>query len=158
MAIATQVLSGLAANVFVVTTTQDYEPGLVVTGDQGAVWVYGQASGTIAAARFVHLNNNFLATAITTASSPRGAPVAVSMAAMTNLQWGWFQRAGQCLGRTNAAVAAGARINTTATAGAVDDDGTVGAKAIDGIGLLVAAGAAADTEFSLSFPFVGVTI
>jgi len=74
-------------------------------------------------------------------------------------QFGWFQIYGRGAVLTAAAVAVGTRLNTTATAGAIDDDGTAGARAINGLVLKTAAGGAVvapDARFS--YPTVGVTI
>lgn len=158
MAAASQVLDGSAVNVFVVTNDARFSPGQMVLGDWGGCWVYGQASGTVAARAAVHFNNSMQATAVTTASSPRGAAVGVAMATMTSGQWGWFQRNGQVNGSAAAAIAAGARLNTTANAGSIDDDGTVGAKTIEGMGVLVAVGSSGPVELTLSFPFIGATL
>jgi hypothetical protein len=158
VAAASQVLDGSAVNVFVVTNDARFSPGQMVLGDWGGCWVYGQASGSLFARATAHLNNSMQATGVTTASSPRGAPVGVAMAAMTNGQWGWFQRAGQVNGSAASAIPAGARLNTTATAGSLDDDGTVGAKTIEGMGVLVAVGVAGSVELTLSFPFIGATL
>jgi hypothetical protein len=140
-------------------TVPQFSPGHAVRGDQGGLFLYGQAGANIAAGDFVRFDNNYSATLLSTANSPRGAKVAVARYAMTTGQWGWFQVEGQAAGRTNAAVAANAQINTTATAGAVDDDAGVGSKRIDNIGILVAAaGATTNTEFVLSQPIVGATL
>lgn len=140
-------------------TIPQFNPGTMASGDSGGWFIYGQAGAAIAAGDFVHFNNSYSAALITTASSPRGAKVGVARYALASGQWGWFQTGGQAPGRTAAAVAAGAQLNTTATGGAIDDDATAGAKRIDGIGILVAAaGATTNTEFVLSDPVVGATL
>lgn len=136
-----------------------FNPGQRATGDQGGLFLYGQAGAAIAAGDFVRFDNNYAATLLTTANSPRGAKVAVARYAMAAGNWGWFQVEGQAPGRTFAAVAANAQLNTTTTGGAVDDDAAVGSKRIDNIGILVAAGGATtNTEFALSQPIVGATL
>lgn len=140
-------------------TTPMFNPGTSSRGDHGGLFLYGQAGAALAAGDFVVFDNNYSATLMTTANSPRGAKVAVARYAMASGQWGWFQVEGQAAGRTAAAIAAGAQLNTTATGGAIDDDATGGAKRIDNIGILVAAaGATTNTEFVLSQPVVGATL
>lgn len=88
-----------------------------------------------------------------------GTRVGVAQFAATAGQFGWYQVYGQCTALTAGAVAVGTRINTTATAGAIDDDGTVGARAINGaVFKTAAAGAAVSADFRLSYPSVGVTL
>jgi hypothetical protein len=140
-------------------TVPQFNPGHRAAGDNGGLFLYGVAGAAIAAGDFVRFDNNYSATLLTTANSPRGAKVAVARYAMASGQWGWFQVEGQAPGRTAAAVAANAQLNTTATGGAVDDDAAVGSKRIDGIAILVAAaGATTNTEFVLSQPIVGATL
>lgn len=140
-------------------TVPQFNPGTAARGDQGGLFLYGQATAAIAAGDFVVFNNSLQASLLTTANSPRGAKIAVARYAMAANQWGWFQVEGQAAGRTAAAVAAGAQLNTTATGGAIDDDATVGSKRLDNIGILVAAGGATtNTEFVLSQPVVGATL
>jgi hypothetical protein len=139
--------------------TPQFALGTRVDGDMGALYIYGLASAAIAQGDFVVFNNNYSASLLTTTNSPRGAKVAVSRAPLVANDYGWFQVEGQAAGRTVAAVAASAQLNTTATGGAVDDDATVGAKRLEAIAILVAAaGATTNTEFMLSSPFVGATL
>ena len=62
--------------------------------------------------------------------------------------------------RTLASAAKGTRLNSTGTAGAVDDDGTAGSEAIDGLVLGTATGGAAATNADaiFSYPTVGATL
>ena len=136
-----------------------FNPGTAARGDQGGLFIYGQALAAVAAGDFVTFNNNYGASLLSTANSPRGAKVAVARYAMAATQWGWFQVEGQAAGRTFAAIAAGAQLNTTATAGAIDDDAAVGSKRLENIAILVAAaGATTNTEFQMSQPVVGAIL
>jgi hypothetical protein len=140
-------------------TIPQFSPGTRVDGDMGGLYIYGLASAAIAQGDFVVFNNNYNASLLTTTNSQRGAKVAVSRAPLAANQYGWFQVEGQAAGRTVAAVAANAQLNTTATGGAVDDDAAVGAKRLEAIAILVAAaGATTNTEFMLSSPYVGATL
>lgn len=128
-------------------------------------FVYGQASGAVTGAGFVCVESNnstfAMATTANTAGGQagHGSRVGVAQAAMTNGQFGWFQIYGRAPVRTVGPVAVGTRLNTTATAGAIDDDGTAGARVINGVVLHVAAaGAETNQSGMLSYPTVGATI
>jgi hypothetical protein len=100
--------------------------------------------------------------ASTTTSAPgagAGKRVGVAMAAATVGQAGWVQIYGNTDLRVAANAALGTILNTTATAGQLDDDATAGAEVIDGITLMVAnGGAAGNVEASLDYPSVGRTL
>lgn len=89
-----------------------------------------------------------------------GSRVGAAQAAIASGGFGWIQVYGKGSLRTLASAAKGTRLNVTATSGALDDDGTAGAEAIDGIVLGTATGAAeatnADAHFN--FPSVGATL
>lgn len=133
-------------------------------GDQ--VFVYGQARGAVTAAGYVCVaQTNFDFAHITTTetaagTSGHGSQVGVAQAAMADNAYGWFQVAGKGSVRTAALAAKGTRLNTTATAGVVDDDGTVGARAINGMVLGTATGGAEATNADayMSYPSVGTTL
>jgi hypothetical protein len=73
--------------------------------------------------------------------------------------FGWVQRRGQASIRVLASAAANTRLNTTTTAGTLDDDGTAGSKQIEGIHIQFAnGGATANVEGTLNDPIVGATI
>jgi hypothetical protein len=59
-----------------------------------------------------------------------------------------------------ASAAIGTRLNSTATGGAVDDDGTASSEQIFGIVLLTATGGAAATNADsvFTYPVVGITL
>lgn len=88
-----------------------------------------------------------------------GSRVGVAQATLAIGQYGWFQVFGKTSALTAGAVALGTRLNTTATVGAVDDDGTVGSRAINGMVFKTApAGAAVSVDCRLGYPTVGVTL
>jgi hypothetical protein len=129
-------------------------------------FLYGTSTATITANQVCVegvLNANF--SAITTANTAagqlggHGSRVGVAMAAMTAGQSGWFQVLGKTSALTAGAVVIGTRLNTTATAGAVDDDGTASSRALNGIVFKTApAGAAVSPDVRLFYPTVGVTL
>jgi hypothetical protein len=129
-------------------------------------YVYGRAAGAITAAGYVcveaTLNDFAMASTTTTApgASGHGTRVGVAQAAMADNDYGWFQVYGKGSVRTLASAAKGTRLNSTATAGALDDDGTAGSEAINGLTLGTATGGAEATNADaiLSYPSVGVTL
>lgn len=161
MAVATSINDILGANPFQIDTTRQHRLGQIGRGVNGAEWEYVQFnSGSIVAGHLVVIDRDFVATTITTAASPRGNRCGVVMAATASAgTFGWVQRQGQANIRVLANAAANARLNTTATAGILDDDGTAGSKQIEGIHLQVAnGGATANVEGTLNGPIIGVTI
>lgn len=112
----------------------------------------------------VFMNAAFAATELSTSNDARGQIVGVTVAAIpgtsgTVVGYGWVQVKGTATARVLASAAANARLNTTATAGALDDDGTAGSFQVQGIYLTTANGAGTNaTACVLNYPFVDVTL
>lgn len=129
-------------------------------------FVYGRANGAVTAVGYVCVEETGFDFAMinTTKTTPGtagfGSRVGVAQAVMADNQYGWFQVYGKGSVRTLASAAKGTRLNTTATDGALDDDGTAGSEAINGIVLGTATGGAAATNADaiLAYPTVGVTL
>lgn len=129
-------------------------------------FVYGRANGAITAAGYVCVEAtgfDFLMASTTTTAPGQQGPgsrVGIAMAALADNQYGWFQIYGKGSCRTLASAAKGTKLNTTATAGALDDDATAGAETIDGLVLGTATGGAeaTNTDAILSYPSVGRTL
>jgi hypothetical protein len=129
-------------------------------------FVYGRASGAVTAAGYacVEATGFDFAMASTTTTAPGasgfGTRVGVAQAALADNEYGWFQIFGKGSVRTLASAAKGTRLNTTATAGALDDDGTAGSEAIFGLVLGTATGGAEATnaDAMLAYPTVGTTL
>lgn len=139
--------------------TQQFDLGSRAEGDYAGQFFYGKADAALAAGDVIVFDKDFNATGLATANSPRGAKIGVARVAFASGQFGWFQVGGQAPIRTSAAVAAGVRLNTTATAGAVDDDGTASTKEIVGMTLsTLASGATTTAEAVMTEPFVGATL
>lgn len=85
--------------------------------------------------------------------------VGAAQAAIESGGYGWVQIYGKGSLRTAASAAAGTALNSTATAGQVDDDATAGAEVIDGLSLGTATGVAAavNSDASFNYPQVGAT-
>lgn len=129
-------------------------------------FVYGRANGAVTGLGYVCLEQTGFdfVMATTTTSAPGaagpGTRVGVAQAALADNEYGWFQVYGKGSVRTLASAAIGTRLNTTATGGALDDDGTASSEQILGVVLMTATGGAAATnsDAMLSYPVVGVTL
>jgi hypothetical protein len=159
-------LGGIFGDSFVASLEYPNPPfrvGTVQFGDAGSAWIYVQNSSTsvaIAAGAVCQVTAAHQATPLTTAASPRGTRVGIPAVPLPASGFGWVQIAGQCAGASVlASAAANTRLNTTATAGSLDDDNTAGAKVIDGIVINAAnGGATANVAATLNWPVVGVTL
>lgn len=129
-------------------------------------YIYGRANGAITAAGYACVmatGFDFLMASTTTTAPGQQGPgslVGVAMAALADNQYGWFQTYGKGSVRTLASAAKGTKLNTTATAGALDDDATAGSETIEGLVLGTATGGAEATNADayLSYPVVGRTL
>lgn len=101
-----------------------------------------------------------MATTTTTApGSGAGKMAGVARAAIAASGYGWLQIFGAGTVRVLASAAAYTLINSTATAGALDDDATAGAEVIDGIALDVAnGGSTANVAAWIQWPRVARTL
>jgi hypothetical protein len=129
-------------------------------------FIYVKAAEAITAAGYgcVFIKPDSVEMADTTATTPGtkgpGARFGVAMAAIALNGFGWLQIYGKGSLRTLASAAVGTRLNTTATPGALDDDGTAGSESIFGVSLGTATGGAeaTNTDAYFSYPVVGVTL
>lgn len=133
-------------------------------GPKGYIYVQDSGAG-ITGDGYVALVDGSAYTAImasTTTSAPgtgAGKLAGVARAAIAASGYGWLQVFGAGTVRTLASAAAYTVINTTATAGALDDDAGAGSEVIDGIVLDVATGGAeASTAGFINWPRVGRTL
>lgn len=133
-------------------------------GTKGYIYVQDSGSG-ITGDGYVALVDGSAFTAVmasTTTSAPgtgAGKMAGVARAAIAASGYGWLQIYGAGTVRTNALCAAYTLINTTATAGQLDDDATASSEVVDGIVLDVATGgAAASTAGFINWPRVGRTL
>jgi len=129
-------------------------------------FVYGRADGAVTGAGYlcVEATGFDFAMATTTNTAPgasgHGSRVGAAQAVLADNEYGWFQIYGKGSLRTLASAAKGTRLNSTATAGAVDEDGTASSEAIVGVVLGTATGGAAATNADaiFSYPSVGATL
>jgi hypothetical protein len=140
--------------------------GDVGADGNGNIYRFVQAdAGGVTAAGYVCVikPNNSADMVETTNSAPgdsQGRPLGVAMAAIAASGYGWLCIYGSAIPvRVAASCAKGTRLNTTATAGQLDDDATAGAEDAMGLGLDVANGGAAGTvAAAINYPFIGRTI
>lgn len=146
--------------------TPSFAVGTLGAGHDGRLYrlVKADASGIASAGQVALIKPDGVADLLDTTNSAPGAgvgmAVGVAMAAIEAAGYGWLCVYGQgVLVQVNALAAAGTRLNSTATAGQLDDDATAGSEAIAGIALEAARGGTAGTaDASLTFPHVLVTI
>ena len=116
-------------------------------------------SGGITANFVATIDENYSAVMVSTANDARGDLLGVAPSAIAASSYGWLQIKGVCTVQVGASCAANARLNTTATAGQLDDDGTAGSFTCDGIFLTTARGAGAGTAPGiLNYSIQGVVI
>lgn len=129
-------------------------------------FIYGRANGAVTAAGYVCVELTgfdfimITVTQTTPGTAGPGSRVGVAQAALADNEYGWFQVYGRGSVRTLASAARGTRLNSTATGGCLDDDGTAGAEQIVGVVLQTATGGAEATNSDaiLSYPVVSVTL
>jgi hypothetical protein len=151
-----------------VSSTAEFEPGTVAfnsTSDGSKGYIYVQANGAITGDGYVcDIDGSSFDAAMstTTTTAPgtgQGKPVGIARVAFADNEFGWLQVFGPGTVRTLASAAAYTALNSTATAGAVDDDATSGAEVIEGIALDTATGgSAASTAGFINWPKVGRTL
>ena len=126
----------------------------------GNEYVYVQAGvGGITANFVATINEAYGAVMVSTSNDARGDLLGVAPVAIAASSYGWVQVKGVCTVQVAASCAANVRLNTTATAGQLDDDGTAGSITCDGIFLTTARGAGAGTAPGvLNYAIQGVTI
>ena len=140
---------------------RDFQVGNMAIGDDGSCWVYVQASGAIDQYDICVLDETWQAAAATTTNtaSAFGQWCGVAAVAFADNDYGWVQMSGVTSVNVLANAAANAALNSTATAGTLDDDGTTGAETIDGIVLTTAnGGSTASAAAVLLWPKVGATL
>jgi hypothetical protein len=146
--------------------TPSHAVGTLVADRDGKIYrmVKADAGGITGAGYVCLIKPSGSAAMINTTNSAPGSgvgmAVGVAMAAVAASGYGWLCVYGQGVPtQVNALCAAGTRLNTTATAGQLDDDGTAGAEQVIGISLEAARGGTAGTaNASLNFPSVSVTL
>jgi hypothetical protein len=126
----------------------------------GNEYVYVQAGvGGITANFVATIDEAYAAVMVSTSNDARGDLLGVAPVTIAASSFGWVQVKGVCNVQVAASCAANVRLNTTATAGQLDDDGTAGSITCDGIFLTTARGAGAGTAPAvMNYAIQGVTI
>ena len=136
-------------------------PVLTVGLDEaGKEYVYAHAASAIDAqdAVVVDEDGELNVVSNSTTGSRFGQPCGVVNVAFADNDYGWVQRTGVTTVNVLANCGANAAINSTATDGTLDDDGTAGSETIDGIVLTTAnGGSTAAAACMLNYPTVGAT-
>lgn len=115
--------------------------------------------GGITANFVATIDEAYGAVMVSTSNDARGDLLGVAPATIAAGSSGWVQVKGVCNVQVAASCAANARLNTTATAGQLDDDGTAGSFTCDGIFLTTARGAGAGTAPGiLNYSIQGVVL
>ncbi|MEM9969521.1 MAG: hypothetical protein AAF762_00260 [Pseudomonadota bacterium] len=143
----------------VTTTRREHELGTRMRGPNGDEFVYTQADGAIAATDVVIITEAGQADAIDTTNSASaiGTAVGVANVAFADNEYGWVQVRGATTANVGTSSAAGDKLNSTGTAGRLDDDGTSGAETV--LGLYPTATAADNSApVVLQNPFIDATL
>lgn len=143
-------------------TDPDFGVGTRAIGPSGKEYLYFKASAAVAAGDVVVIDETAttVAQSVTTTNGLRGRRIGVANAAIASGSYGWAQVYG-----ANAAInvlascVANVRLNTTATAGSPDDDGTATTKQIEGLYLTTTRGGTnGPAPGMLINPVIGVTL
>jgi hypothetical protein len=143
------------------STTPLFALGETTVGNNGSEWVYVRASATINAFDVVTFDETYatVVAPISTANDFRGDKIGVAPVAFVALEYGWLQIKGLCTMNVLASCAANVRLNTTGTAGFLDDDGTATTFQAEGIYLTTARAASNGTAPGvLNYPIQGVAL
>lgn len=114
--------------------------GTKFEGANGGTWIYCSLPAITQIGSVCVIDpTTWLATLASTANSPFGQRLGVAPAVASLGNYGWLQTEGVIDNvYVLASCAANVRLNTTATAGALDDDGTAGAKVANNLTLTTA--------------------
>lgn len=159
----TQINFPIGVDVDRVDDTAQFALGQKAYGEKGEyIYLYNQNNAITGAGYVCNYDGTDFSevTMATTANSGVGQPLVVPLAAVAAGKYTWYQTSGVANVRLGANCAAGARLNTTATAGVLDDDGTAGAHIVDAAhNTTLVGGSAANSVVDLSQGFrAGVVI
>lgn len=123
------------------------------------VFVLAGAGGLTGDGYVAFFDPTYTALQISTANDARGQLCGVAKIAVPAGSYCWLQVKGIANAQVLASAAANTRLNTTGTAGALDDDATAGSMQVQGIYLTTARAASPGTApCVLNYPFVDVTL
>lgn len=154
----------IGANTELRTTAADFALLDKFTDEDGRGWLYVQADGAISINTISVITEAGQADMLDTTNSAtaRGDACGVSSAAFADNEYGWLCVYGtgtDILQTVLASAAANVPLNSTATAGSLDDDGTSGAETVDGLVIITTDGGSGSAiQAELTWPTVGATI
>lgn len=143
-------------------TSEDFELGTIGWDNDGKAYQFAKANGALAVGDVVGIDETGDASPVTTTTSAPGAgqglPAGVVVTALADNEYGWVQRQG-VVAAINVATSAAVHtnLNSTATAGRIDDDATAGAEVIEGV-TTTAAEASNSAAGILNWPYIGRTL
>lgn len=133
--------------------------GTTTAGNNGTWWMYVQASAAVTATFACVISTTHTIQHLTTTTGLRGLLVGFPSIDIPSGSYGWVQVKGPASVQVLASAVANTRLNTTATAGAMDDDGTASTKEVLGIALTTTRAASqGPAPAMLNWPAVGVTL
>jgi hypothetical protein len=147
----------IGANTASDSTDAKFGVGDLSTDYAGNVFVYVKASSAIAQYDVVTYDETYNTTVapLSTSNDARGDKVGVAPVAIASGSYGWVQISGPATANVLASCAANVRLNTTGTAGSLDDDGTTSAMQVQGIYLTAARTASNGSAAAiLNYPFI----
>jgi len=128
-----------------------FEVGSTAKATDGQEYIYVQDSGSgITQYQWVGIDEDYDATALTTAHVTAGYKVGVAQVAITADYYGWVAVLGQNLtGKFAGAVTADADLYTTATGGSLDDADSTGLQRLQGVVPVATLTAASNAEVNI---------
>lgn len=143
-----------------ITAGKGHKLGSRYRDHNGSEFVFVKASAAITQYDAVTYDETFqtVVAPVSTSNDAGGDKVGVAGVAFASGEYGWLQIYGPAVVNALASCAANVRLNTTATAGNLDDDGTAGSFAVDGIVLTAARGGSAPTACMLNYPTTRVPV
>jgi hypothetical protein len=143
------------------TDGKGFNPGDRYVDHAGKEWVFVKASASIGQYDVATFDETFATTVagVSTSNDARGDKIGVAAVDFVTNAYGWLQIYGPCTMNVKSACVANVRLNTTATAGYPDDDGSSASIQLEGI-YLTATRTASDGSAAgvLNYPILGATL
>lgn len=138
---------------------QPHRLGTVQWSDDGKAYVFVQANGAITANDVVIMTEAYQADQIDTTNSAGaiGDRVGIAPTTFADDEYGWIQIFGPATANVATSAAANTKLNSTATAGRIDDDATAGAETILGL-YTTAAESSNEAPAILTWPYIDATL
>lgn len=138
---------------------QPFRLGTHMWSEDGKCYVYCQADGAITANDVVIMTEAYQADQIDTTNSNGaiGDRVGIAPATFADDEYGWIQVFGPATANVGSSASANTKLNTTGTAGRIDDDATAGAETILGL-VTTAAESGNEAAAMMTWPFIDATL